>query len=285
MLQLSLSTGSLPRIIGKDYSDFESIISLMSTLHRESEIDGFEFQNLAEWDTFGQPMDEYKIGPSKGIRAKNWQLSEKYSINEIANTICLNNLPILSVHANRDVGICLCSNDVRLFDRGLKIINDTMTLAKMLGSRITVFHLWDTWTNYVDTQLLRNALSGISSNYPNIFASVENIPTQVQGQSPAGLVSGFDWITLDTRWSAYYDELPRFCNLLPQVVNIHLRGKIENQWWVLENAPYTFDEVLTTLLKEWKYSGLLTIEPEGKYHNASIEDLIIAISELKKHLK
>lgn len=55
---VSISVAPTTRVIGKRYFDLAGIIELMSLLWQESVIDGFEFQNLAEWDDENPPRDE-----------------------------------------------------------------------------------------------------------------------------------------------------------------------------------------------------------------------------------
>ena len=55
---ISMSIAPAMRAIGKRYDDLPGILELMRRLWQEAVLDGFEFQNLAEWDAAGPPRDE-----------------------------------------------------------------------------------------------------------------------------------------------------------------------------------------------------------------------------------
>jgi len=122
----------------------------------------------------------------------------------------------------------------------------------------------------------------IAINFPKIQISVENIPTKLYNYTPYELVKDFNWITLDLRWAAVYDELNKFFKVKDKIVNIHVRGTLEGTEWKLKNAPFTVYEALDLIINEWNYKNLLTIEPEGGLAGASWEDLVIAIGSLNK---
>jgi sugar phosphate isomerase/epimerase len=88
-------------------------------------------------------------------------------------------------------------------------------------------------------------------------------------------------VTLDLRWAALYDELDAFESLADRIVNVHLRGKLEGRRWVLEKAKFSFYEALSRIRNEWKYSGPLTVEPEGGIKSSSFEDFVNAMKALK----
>lgn len=284
MRSLSLSTGSLSHLLGKEYHDFEAILSLMKTLHSTAAIDGFEFQKIAEWDSVSPPRDEYKEGNHAGARVRAWQSCSKYKIEGVANSILSAGLPILSIHANRDVGICLCAGGEADIKRGEDIIHETLFLCEAVRSQVAVFHFWDTWEKYIDVAPLIHTLDYFQSGHPDIRVSVENVPTSVEGLTPFDLANQFKWVTLDTRWACRYDELERFHSLLPRIVNIHLRGRLADRQWVLDSSTQTFDEVINLIRKQWRYSGLITLEPEGGYRGATVEDLVDALKLLRKQL-
>ena len=123
--------------IGKRYDDLAGTIELMSLLWQESVLDGFEFQNLAEWDSENPPRDE------REKRFAAWNESGKHTTDEIAALLQETGLPILSVHANRDAGICLCSDQEQEISKGKKLIHESLFLAEKVGASVCVFHLWD----------------------------------------------------------------------------------------------------------------------------------------------
>ncbi len=285
MNQLSLSTGSLSHLVGKEYYDFNTIAALMKSIHTRGLIDGFEFQKIAEWDSVGPPRNDYQEGYYTGRRARAWKCSSRHSIQELANTIRDLEIPILSVHANRDVGICLCRENDEDIKRGTDLIDETLLLCNALGSKVAVFHFWDTWTGEIDTESLCDILDDYQSRYPGIRACVENIPTRVEGLTPFELSKLFNSVTLDTRWACMYDELERFRDILPRIANIHLRGELVDSQWVFKSSTWTFDDIVQLIRDRWRYSGLITLEPEGGYRNATLDNLVEAIDHLRRDLR
>jgi len=256
----------------------------MNTLHAQAAIDGFEFQKIAEWDSVGPPRDEYREGNQIGARARAWKSCSKYTIENLANSINSYGLPISSVHANRDVGICLCAGSNSDLERGKELINETLSLCKALSSNVAVFHFWDTRTKYIDSKLLHRVLDEYQSHYINIRAAVENVPTSVEDLTPFELAKQFNSVTLDTRWACMYDELEQFYSILSRIVNIHLRAQLVDRRWIFESSTWTFDEIVSLISGKWKYSGLITLEPEGGYRDATIEDLVEALKVLRRNL-
>jgi sugar phosphate isomerase/epimerase len=254
---LSISVAPAVRMVDKRYFDLSGTVELMQRLWQESIVDGFEVQNLAEWDAETPPRDE------REKRFAAWNESNKYTIQELADRLREPGLPVLSVHANRDVGICLCSDHEDDGDRGRRLIHESLYLADRLGATVCVFHLWDTWKETFDPGELQRALYDIAPCYPNVKAAVENVPTHMEGFTPLDLAKRFRWITLDLRWAALYDELDRFEELRDRIANVHLRGTLVGDGWVLERAPFGLCEALEIIRGEWGYTGPLTMEPEG----------------------
>ena len=270
---ISISVAPTTKVIGKRYYNLPGAIELMERLWQESVVDGFEFQNLAEWDAENPPRDE------REKRLAAWNDSQKYTAEEIAASLQETGLPILSVHANRDVGICLCSGQEDDLDTGKRLLHEALYLAEKVGASVCVFHLWDTWKEAFDSSGLQDALYEIALQYPRVKPAVENVPTHLAGFTPFELVRRFEWITLDLRWVALYDELDRFEIVRKRIANVHLRGRLEGDGWVLEDAPFGFYEALDTIRSEWGYSGLLTMEPEGLH--GDWENLVAAMSSLR----
>jgi hypothetical protein len=270
---LSISVAPTTRAIGRRYYDLAGTIELMSLLWQESVIDGFEFQTLAEWNHENPPRDE------REKRFAAWSESQKHTADEIATLLQEAGLPILSVHANRDVGICLCSDQEQDLNEGKRLIHESLFLAEKVGASVCVFHLWDTWKENFDAGFLQNVLHEISPQYPGVKASVENVPTHLAGYTPFELVRRFEWITLDLQWAALYDELDKFESVKERLANVHIRGRLEGNRWLLEGAPFGFYEALDTIRGKWGYSGLLTMEPGG-LRDGDWERLVAAMSTL-----
>jgi hypothetical protein len=270
---ISISVAPTTRVIGKRYYDLPGTIGLMHRLWQTSVVDGFEFQNLAEWDAAGPPRDE----ATKRLAA--WKDSQRYEIDEIASLLNETGLPILSVHANRDVGICLCSDSERDIASGKALIHESLSLAEEVRAQVCVFHLWDTWKEAFDPAVLHRTLCEAMAHHHGVKASVENVPTQLIRSTPFDLVEQFEWITLDLQWAAMYDELARFESVMDRVVNVHLRGRLEGKAWVLDDAPFGFYEALRTIRQDWGYRGLLTMEPGG-LRDGELESLVAAMASL-----
>ena len=272
---ISISIAPTAAVIGRRYYDLPSTIELMNQLWQESVLDGFEFQNLAEWDAAHAPRDE------ANRRLAAWEESSRYTVTELASLLRATGLPIQSVHANRDVGIFLCSGDAQDLSRGKKLIHESLSLAKEVGAPVCVFHLWDTWEEGFDPDVLHLVLDEAAAQHPGVKASVENVPTQLARSTPFDLVQAFEWITLDLQWAAMYDELDRFEPVIDRVVNVHLRGRLEGSSWRLDKAPFGLYEALHLLRRGWGYRGLLTMEPSG-LQDGDLEQLVAAMASLNE---
>lgn len=274
--RLSISIAPVNRIRDQHYADLPGTLRLMHDLKRAGAVDGFEFQNLAEWDAVEPPRDE------REKRLADWQNSARHTIGELASALREAEVPILSVHANRDVGICLCAEDAADLKRGRQLMRESLSLATEVGAAVCVFHLWDTWKESFDPARLHEALNEIAPDYPGVKAAIENVPTHLEDCTPFDLVKDFAWITLDTRWAALYDELGRFEAVKDRLANVHLRGHLEGGRWAIDDAPFTFDEAVETI-RGWGYAGLWTVEPGGM-RGARWENLLVAMSTLHRHL-
>jgi hypothetical protein len=265
-------------LAGGKYYDLPGTLAVMKRILSSSAVDGFEFQDLAEWDSRGPPRDVV----TKSHRTETWKSCPKYSLEE--RTKLVKSASVISVHANRDVGICLCSEDMAEIDIGRSTMNDTFRLAKGIGAQLVVFHLWDTYATNFDPAFLKSELKKASSGYPLIVPSVENVPTHLEGSTPLDLASMFDFITLDTRWAGLYDELDEFQEVSRKIVNVHLRGSLEGNEWTLHDAPYTFEEAFGRIRNEWGICGPYTVEPERGNSIPMMEDIISSLKTLKRYL-
>jgi sugar phosphate isomerase/epimerase len=207
-------------------------------------------------------------------------------VGQIATVLGATGLPVLSVHANRDVGICLCSGQPEEIDAGRRLIHESLSLAQQVGASVCVFHLWDTWKADFDTASVHSVFTEITAQYLSVKPSVENIPTHLPDSTPFDLAREYDWITLDLRWAALYDELDRFAAVKDRIANVHLQGKIENGRWVIPpdwfpaQKSFDFYQALDTIKNQWGYKGLLTVESIPS--DSTWQDLVAATASLRK---
>jgi sugar phosphate isomerase/epimerase len=246
-------------LIGKRFYDFPGNLEVMERLWQTGVLDGFEFQCVAEWDARHPPRDEGQR------RYAYWADSDRHTTDQIAAALQASGLPLLSVHANRDVGICLCSGQPELIAEGRQLMHESLALAERVGAQVCVFHFWDTWKEDIDPAALCAAMVEIAPQYPTVKAAVENVPTHLPGATPYDLCAMFPWITLDWRWAAVYDEWERFAVVGGRIVNMHLHGLVRERRWTLDpdwplSKRLDFYRALEAVRDEWGYAGLLTVE-------------------------
>ena len=274
--KLSFSSSPLTKITNSKYYDLDETLNVMLKLWNFSIIQGFEFQHLAEWNKRHSPQDT----DPRYDRLNTWNDSLKYTVKEISNRLKHLNVPVLSIHGNRDIGILLSSDINKDVENGKKLIRDSVNLAKNVNAKICVFHIWNTKSHSFNLSVLKKTIHSISKDHPNILLSVENIPTSIPNSSPFDLIKDFDYITMDLRWCAVYDELKKFSKLKDKIINVHIRGELEGCEWKLKNAPFTVEEALDIILKQWSYKGILTFEPEGGLVGEKWEKLTKALGSI-----
>jgi hypothetical protein len=270
---ISVSSAPVAKLENKKYYDLLGTLGVLKRVFKESAVDGFELQLEPEWDSQNPPLTDGEFA--------DWRKIPKFTLAEIGTLVKDTSLPILSVHASRDIGNYLCSARKPDVERGKHLICETLAFAEDLGTEVCVFHLWDTWKKKLDVNLLRRIFSCIATQFPKIKAAAENIPTHVEGYTPFSLVSLFEYVTLDLRWAALYNELCAFESIIDKVVNVHLRGRLEEGRWVLDRSSFSLDEALDKIKNKWKYSGLLTMEPEGGIGSSHFESFLEAMSSLR----
>jgi sugar phosphate isomerase/epimerase len=271
---ISVSSAPIAEFGDKEYYDLIGTIDVMKKIFRESVVDGFELQLEPEWDSENAPLTNCALA--------DWTTIPKHTTGEVIGLIKSQDLPILSVHASRDVGSYLCSDKERDWEKGKHVIYDSLLIAENLGAEVCVFHLWDTWKGSFDLRNVESMFLEVADQFPKVKASVENIPTHLEGHTPFGLVKSFEHVTMDLRWAAMYKEFDAFESIINCIVNVHLRGSLKESKWVLERSNFDFYEALNRIRKEWGYSGLLTIEPEGRRDGSLFEGFIKAMRTLKK---
>ena len=277
---ISISTAPSNQLVGKPFYDLYATLEVMQKFWAEAVFNGFEFQNVAEWNAENPPRDEGER------RLTYWTDSQKYKIDQIATFLGALGLPVHSVHANRDIGICLCSGQPEEIDVGRRLIHESLSLAEQVRASVCVFHLWDTQSEEFDTAFVHDTFAEIAAQYPSVKASAENVPTQLQGATPFDLAREYDWITLDLRWVALYDELDRFAALKDHIVNVHLRGEIENGRWAIPadwfpaQKSFDFYQAVDVIKNQWGYEGLLTVESIPP--NSTWQDILSAAASLRE---
>jgi hypothetical protein len=270
---VSVSTAPIAKLGNKKYYDLSGTIQVMKKVHQESAVDGFELQLEPEWDSENPPLTDSELA--------DWTKTPKYTAKQILTLVTKEKLPILSVHASRDIGNYLCLNQKQHLEKGKRLIDDSLFLSDELSASVCVFHLWDTWATEFDANRLKKTLSDAAANYPKVKATVENIPTNLKGHTPFSLVKTFDHVTLDLRWAALYNELNAFESIINNIENIHMRGTLEGNKWALNRSSFTFYEALDTVKNKWKSPALLTVEPEGGISSSSFTNFIKAMKTLR----
>jgi len=270
---ISVSSAPIAGFGNKEYYDLLGTIDVMKKVFREQVVDGFELQLEPEWDC--------EIAPLTDVDWADWTKTPKFGAKEIVELVKKEGLPILSVHASRDVGSYLCSEKERDWEKGKRAICDSLSVAESLAAEVCVFHLWDTWKSSFNLHNVESIFSEATEGFPKVKASVENVPTHLKGYSPFMLVKSFQYVTLDVRWASMYEELDAFESIIGSVVNVHLRGSLKKSKWVLERSDLDFYEALNRIRRNWKYSKLLTMEPEGKIDASLFRSFLQAMRSLK----
>lgn len=168
-VQISVSSAPIAKLGNKRYYDLLGTLEVMKKIYRESIVDGFELQLQPEWDSENPPLTDTQFA--------DWTKTPKFNIAEILTVLEKQELPILSVHASRDIGSYLCSSRKRDYEKGKRLIHDALFLADNLEAKTCVFHLWDTWKTRFDIHKMKKDLLNMAAQFAEIKASVENIPT------------------------------------------------------------------------------------------------------------
>ena len=72
-------------------------------------------------------------------------------------------------------------------------------------------------------------------------------------------MQSYDWITLDLRWAALFDQFHAFAALKDRIANVHLSGQLSNGRWTVNPKWYTnqqriidFDTAPNILIGQWR---------------------------------
>ncbi|MEM3713286.1 MAG: hypothetical protein QXR97_07105 [Thermoproteota archaeon] len=199
---ISVSSAPIAGLGDKKYYDLIGTIDVMKRVFFERVVDGFELQLEPEWDSDNPPLTDGDLA--------DWTKTPKYTAKEILDILKREELPILSIHASRDAGSYFCSSREHDWEKGKRVAYDALFIASELGASVCIFHLWDTWATNFDLSRIVKTFHEITREFPNVKASVENVPTHLEGYTPFALVKLFDYVTLDLRWAILYDELDSF---------------------------------------------------------------------------
>ena len=270
---ISVSSAPIAKLGNKKYYDLPGTLEVMKRVYPESVVDGFELQLEPEWDSENPPLTDAHFA--------DWGKTPKYTNKDILALVKRERLPILSVHASRDVGNYLCSNREQDLEKGERLIRDSLSLADKLEANVCAFHLWDTWNTEFDVNHLERVFSDIADRFPKVKASVENIPTSLGGHTPYSLAKSFEYVTLDLKWACMYKELDAFEQIIDKVANIHLHARLQKDKWTLDHSTISFYQAQETIKNKWKYPGLLTVEPEGLKDSSSLESFLKAMRSLR----
>jgi hypothetical protein len=262
----------------RKYYDLGATLYVMRTLVQEGAVDGFEFELLAEWNPDWPPIDK----DTRFDRRFEWENSRKYDVSRLATLIEKAEVPVFSIHANRDIGMLLCSGQPELVDRGRTLIEQALALARRVKARVCVFHLWDAWTTNVDFAGLHRLIDDETSAFPGIKIAVENIPTYDTSLTPFSVVRDFPWITLDLKWATLYHEFERFQDVRQKIANIHFHGNLRGGRWVLNEMDRDCPAVYREVVQDWDYRDLITLEAEEDFSDLLWNELISGISSVRE---
>lgn len=266
---ISISSARLAEFESDTPNRLFSMLKVMTRILRESVVDGFELLYKPEWD--GDPA-----------LSKD---SSNHTAEEVLSQLQLQHLPILSVHARKDLGNYLCSRRESDIEKGKGLVRNALAFTEDLGAEICTFHLWDTLESNFNPAFVQDLFEEAADTFPKLKASVENIPTSLSGKTPIALIKRYQHVTLDTRWAARYGELNAFEPMINRVANVHLRGALKGERWVLSDSGFHFYDTLHTITGKWGYRGMLTVEPDGEISSSQFSNFLKAMFSLRtKHV-
>lgn len=158
---ISIPIAPATEVVQRRYYDLPRTIDPMRLLWQEAVVDAFELQNMGEWDDEEPPRDE------RERRLVAWRESEKHTIAEIAAVLQEAEVPVLSVHANRDVGACLCTGN------GSATVDDDVAWVQD-DAPFSFYEALDTIKNkWAYTGLLRMEPAGVlDGDWESLLAAV-----------------------------------------------------------------------------------------------------------------
>ncbi|MGI6625675.1 MAG: sugar phosphate isomerase/epimerase family protein [Limnochordia bacterium] len=264
MRKYLVSTGVLPRCIGKEFYEYTGIAEAYERL----DVDGVELVFLPEWDPRHPPFTP---------TSADWNRVPKAEVFDIVDLCLKHDLAVPVIHINRDVGNMLCSEDKATVLYGQRILDENLVGASELGSEIAVLHLWDTFSKDLDLERTFDRAYKVSKHH-QIRIAVENIPIsdkKLTQETAWGLLTqmmppdyGF---TVDLNWSSLYNNFPQLKRYRHRILNVHVQGYIAaagDNAYTLKPRSGGLDILgcLAELCREG-YDGYITLEmnkPKGE---------------------
>jgi hypothetical protein len=275
---LSVSTGPLNshKDIRTPYYDLQSTVEVMARTRSDSDIDGFELQLMEDWNKKSPPQSH-----SNEKNIANWKKAPDYSVGDVIKAVMPLKESILTVHANKDIGILLCSEDSKEVDIGLHLLHEALSITEGLEAKYCVVHLWDYWKEHFDYPRVCGLIEEISSDK----VCVENTPAHYMGKKPHQMLRGFDSITLDVKFAYMFDEIEAYQEHVSRVRNVHLSGQLADGKWGVSQYPetnigVTLEEIIENLIETWGYQGILTVESVPK--DQTWDDTMKGLNKLKQ---
>ncbi len=243
-------------------------MAVMDKFWGEGLVDGFEFGLLPQWDNENAPLTPCDA-PST---------CEKHSYQEIFEILKDRDCRFLTVHASRDVGCYLCSDERTKRSKGVKLVDDSLRFCQSLCSKICTFHFWDPWSTSIDREFLQEVYGQAEKRFSGLEISVENILTVIKDETPFKLTRDFDYTSLDLKWASMYDEFDKFLDAIEKVDNLYIQGKCYGGNLVCTAGNLDFDVALQEIVDSG-FSGIFTVELEGR---ANYQEMKTYIRKLRK---
>ena len=271
MLSVSSSPLNSHMDIQTPYYDLQSTVEVMDRVLSDCEIDGFELQLMEDWNKKNPPLSY-----SNEKKISNWKKAPDYSVDDIVNMLLPLRESILTVHANKDIGILLCSENEKDVGIGLYLLHEALGISKRLQAKHCVVHLWDYWKKHFDFSRVCRQIVELGSDK----ICVENIPTHYMDKKPNQMLTNFDSITLDVKFAYMFDEIMAYEGLCSRIRNVHLSGHLSDGVWHVEKVPKenmgsTLEEIIKNLVGSWDYQGIFTVEsiPKDQTWGSTMEGL------------
>lgn len=279
MLSVSTSPLNTHMDIRTPYYDLQSTAEVMDRILADCDIDGFELQLMEDWNKKNPPLSY-----SHDRKIANWKKAPDYSADDIVNMLLPLRDSILTIHANKDIGILLCSDNKKEVSIGLYLLQEALTISQRLQAKHCVVHLWDYWKEHFDFPRVCRLIEEMSSEK----ICVENVPTHYMGKKPNQMLTDFKSITLDVKFAYMFDEITAYKGLCSRIRNVHLSGRLADGTWNIQQVPEdnigsTLGEIIENLIGSWGYQGIFTVESIPK--DQTWADTVKGLNRLQNLIK